>query len=156
MILPRASQAVQKLFQYAVPMGVEDQEDQLFQQDVDVVKQWWQDPRWRHTKRPFTAEQIVAKRGNLKIQYPSNDQSKKLWSIIEGRFTASHRSQHIRILSLIECRTGMLASHMDASSQRCLRKWRSISTLFTSLAGSAPRRLPPQTNPRPTLLIIHT
>ena len=63
-----------------------DHEDQLYQTDVDSVKQWWKDSRWRYTKRPFTAEQIVAKRGNLKIQYPSNAQSMKLWNIVEDRF----------------------------------------------------------------------
>ena len=63
-----------------------DREDQIYQEDVKAVKQWWTDFRWRYTKRPFTAEQIVAKRGNLKVQYPSNTQSKKLWQIIEGRF----------------------------------------------------------------------
>lgn len=63
-----------------------EQEDAKFQQDVNAVKQWWNDSRWRHTKRPFTAEQIVAKRGNLKIEYPSNVQSKKLWGIVEENF----------------------------------------------------------------------
>lgn len=63
-----------------------DQEEQSYQDDVKAVKQWWTDSRWRFTKRPFTAEQIVAKRGNLKVQYPSNVQSKKLWKIVEGRF----------------------------------------------------------------------
>lgn len=63
-----------------------DREDQIYQDDVKAVKQWWSDSRWRFTKRPFTAEQIVAKRGNLKIQYPSNVQSKKLWKIVEERF----------------------------------------------------------------------
>ena len=63
-----------------------DQEDQKYQDDVKAVKSWWKDSRWRYTKRPFTAEQIVAKRGNLKIEYPSNAQSKKLWQIVEGRF----------------------------------------------------------------------
>ncbi|KAL8668158.1 MAG: hypothetical protein Q9202_000136 [Teloschistes flavicans] len=63
-----------------------DNEEQLFLADVKAVKQWWADPRWRYTKRPFTAEQIVAKRGNLKIEYPSNVQSKKLWRIMEARF----------------------------------------------------------------------
>uniref|UniRef100_L7JGZ2 Isocitrate lyase n=1 Tax=Pyricularia oryzae (strain P131) TaxID=1143193 RepID=L7JGZ2_PYRO1 len=61
-------------------------EDDLFAREVAEVKQWWSDPRWRYTKRPFTAEQIVSKRGNLKIEYPSNAQSKKLWKILEGRF----------------------------------------------------------------------
>ncbi|KAL1874858.1 isocitrate lyase 1 [Diaporthe australafricana] len=61
-------------------------EEELFAKEVEEVKKWWSDSRWRNTKRPFTAEQIVSKRGNLKIDYPSNAQSKKLWSILEGRF----------------------------------------------------------------------
>jgi isocitrate lyase len=61
-------------------------EEQIFLDEVADVKKWWSDSRWRYTKRPFTAESIVAKRGNLKIEYPSNVQSKKLWSILEGRF----------------------------------------------------------------------
>lgn len=61
-------------------------EEQLYLDEVAAVKKWWTDSRWRYTKRPFTAEQIVAKRGNLKIEYPSNVQSKKLWNILEGRF----------------------------------------------------------------------
>jgi isocitrate lyase len=61
-------------------------EEQIYLEEVAAVKKWWTDSRWRYTKRPFTAEQIVAKRGNLKIDYPSNVQSKKLWAILEGRF----------------------------------------------------------------------
>ncbi len=61
-------------------------EEKVYLDEVAAVKLWWTDSRWRFTKRPFTAEQIVAKRGNLKIDYPSNVQSKKLWTILEGRF----------------------------------------------------------------------
>ncbi|KAF8865143.1 isocitrate lyase-like protein [Acephala macrosclerotiorum] len=61
-------------------------EEQQYLDEVAAVKKWWSDERWRYTKRAFTAEQIVAKRGNLKIEYPSNVQSKKLWRILEGRF----------------------------------------------------------------------
>lgn len=60
-------------------------EDQLYDEEVKAVKQWWTNSRWRYTSRPFTAEQIVVKRGNLKIEYPSNVQSKKLWKILEER-----------------------------------------------------------------------
>ncbi|KAK7749196.1 isocitrate lyase 1 [Diatrype stigma] len=63
-----------------------DVEDELFAKEVEAVKKWWSDPRWRYTKRPFTAEQIVSKRGHLPIDYPSNAQAKKLWKILEGRF----------------------------------------------------------------------
>lgn len=61
-------------------------EDALFAQEVEEIKKWWSDERWRYTKRPFTAEQIASKRGNLKIEYASNAQSKKLWRILEGRY----------------------------------------------------------------------
>jgi len=68
-------------------VGVDpDQEEAQYLAEVAAVKKWWTDSRWRFTKRPFTAEQIVAKRGNLKIVYPSNTQSKKLWNILEDRF----------------------------------------------------------------------
>ena len=73
-------------FWYGTPMAVEDLEDQLFGESVEAVKHWWNDRRWRDTKRAFTAEQIVAKRGSLRIQYPSNEMSKKLWNILEERF----------------------------------------------------------------------
>jgi isocitrate lyase len=63
-----------------------DAEDAQFQKEVEEVKQWWTDSRWRFTRRPFKAEDIVSKRGNLRITYPSNSQSKKLWEIVEGRF----------------------------------------------------------------------
>jgi isocitrate lyase len=72
-------------------MGAQDfaAEDQKYLDEVNAVKQWWTDSRWRYTKRPFTAEQIVAKRGTLKIEYPSNVQSKKLWKLLEERFNVS-------------------------------------------------------------------
>lgn len=63
-----------------------DAEQKAYEEDVKAVQQWWTDSRWRYTKRAYTAEQIVQKRGNLTIQYPSNAQSKKLWNIVEDRF----------------------------------------------------------------------
>lgn len=77
-----------------------DIEDELFQKEVQQVKDWWRDSRWRHTKRPFTAEQIVSKRGHLKIEYPSNAQAKKLWNIMESRFQVSHTKCFLDIVEV--------------------------------------------------------
>lgn len=63
-----------------------NKEDAQFKAEVQAVEKWWSDSRWRYTKRPFTAEQIVVKRGTLPIEYPSNQQSKKLWETLEQRF----------------------------------------------------------------------
>ena len=70
-------------------MSSSDTEDQKFQQEIKDLKQWWGDSRWRFTKRPFTAEQIAGMRGNLTIEYPSNQLSKKLWTTVETRFQVS-------------------------------------------------------------------
>ncbi|WPG98976.1 Hypothetical protein R9X50_00177800 [Acrodontium crateriforme] len=67
-------------------MAGPDSEEQRFQDEVKQIQQWWTDSRWRFTRRPFTAEQIATKRGNLKIEYPSNAMSKKLWQLVESRF----------------------------------------------------------------------
>ena len=70
-------------------------EEKVYLDEVEAVKKWWADERWRYTKRAFTAEQIVAKRGNLKIEYPSNVQSKKLWAILESRFKVCYIILHV-------------------------------------------------------------
>merc|ERR1712072_509511 len=69
-----------------------DAEEQRYQEEVQALKQWWTDSRWRYTKRPFTAEQIVQKRGTIKIEYPSNAQAKKLWKLVEDRFATKTAS----------------------------------------------------------------
>lgn len=64
-------------------------EEAAFQAEVKAVQEWWSDSRWRFTKRPFTAEQIVSKRGTVKQVYTNNQMSKKLWGILESRFKVS-------------------------------------------------------------------
>lgn len=75
-----------------------DAEEQEFRAEVEAVKKWWSEPRWRYTRRPYTAEKIVEKRGNMKIQYPSNEQSKKLWGILEEKFKVWQDCCGLRLL----------------------------------------------------------
>lgn len=52
-----------------------------------------QDPRFSQIKRPYTAAQVVSKRGTLPISYPSDVQAKKLFRILSERYsngTPSH------------------------------------------------------------------
>ncbi|KAG6850735.1 Isocitrate lyase [Arthromyces matolae] len=53
----------------------------IFAQEVAQVERWWKSPRFVRVKRPYTAAEVVAKRGTLPIQYPSNVLAKKLWSL---------------------------------------------------------------------------
>jgi len=94
-----------------------DGEEQRYQQEIEEVKQWWTDSRWRHTRRPFTAEQIVSKRGNLKIEYPSNAMAKKLWSTVEERFAVRFAVLFTKLAMLMGSRTTKQALPMAAWTQ---------------------------------------
>lgn len=86
MVLQSIVNALNPLTTAHVNMSSADAEETRYQEEVAAVKKWWTDSRWRYTKRPFTAEQIVQKRGNLKMTYANNEISKKLWNIVEDRF----------------------------------------------------------------------
>ena len=97
----------------------DNKEQQQFEQEVKDLKQWWTDSRWRYTRRPYTAEQIVTKRGSIKLSYPSNDMSKKLWNTVEQRFkvrTQKHPGK-AKAMVLMMSRTRKLASPTVAWTQ---------------------------------------
>ena len=52
-----------------------------------------QDYRFRKVKRPYTAEQVVSKRGTLPISYPAGVQGKKLYALLEEHW-AKHEPSH--------------------------------------------------------------
>lgn len=58
-------------------------EEAIFKQEVEAVKQWWKSPRFDGVTRPYTAESVVTKRGTIKPQYLSNEQGKKMWALLE-------------------------------------------------------------------------
>ena len=138
-------------------MASSDHEEQQYQDEISALKQWWTDSRWRFTKRPYTAEQIVNKRGNLKIDYPSNALSKKLWKTVEERFAVSSlREKRLgwrKYVSNCSRRTRMLHTRTAVSIQSWSPKWPSTSIPSTSLAG---RALPPLLPRTSRVLILQT
>ncbi|GJE88356.1 isocitrate lyase [Phanerochaete sordida] len=56
------------------------------QAEAAQVAEWWKDYRFRKVKRPYTADQVVSKRGTIPIQYPSNVQAKKLYKLLDEKF----------------------------------------------------------------------
>ncbi|KLO14811.1 isocitrate lyase [Schizopora paradoxa] len=53
-----------------------------FEQEVRELEQRWKGPRFAKVKRPYTAPQVVSKRGTIPIQYPSDLMGKKLWALL--------------------------------------------------------------------------
>ena len=60
-------------------------EDALFEQQVQDIKQWWASPRYRGIKRPYSAEDVIGKRGSLQQTYPSSLMARKLFNLLDER-----------------------------------------------------------------------
>ena len=60
-------------------------EDALFEEQVRQVKDWWASPRYKGIKRPYSAEDVVSKRGALQQTYPSSLMARKLFNLFEER-----------------------------------------------------------------------
>jgi isocitrate lyase len=65
-----------------------DAEDLLFQKQVEDVKQWWASDRYKGIKRPYSAEDVVSKRGTLQQTYPSSLMARKLFNLLNERAAA--------------------------------------------------------------------
>ncbi|KAL8773569.1 MAG: hypothetical protein Q9209_001674 [Squamulea sp. 1 TL-2023] len=63
-------------------------EDALFDHQVQDVKKWWAAPRFENTKRSYTAEQVVGKRGTMQQTYPSSLMATKLFNLLQERAAA--------------------------------------------------------------------
>lgn len=104
-----------------------DQEEAIFRQEVEQVQQWWKSDRFKHTVRPYSAEQIVSLRGNFKQEYASNQQAKKLWTVLEERQktkTVSHTFGSLDPVQVIQ-----MAKYLDTIY---VSGWQSSSTASTS------------------------
>ena len=60
-------------------------EDTLFSQQVKDVEAWWGSERYKGIKRPYTAEDVVSKRGTLQQSYPSSLMARKLFNLLNER-----------------------------------------------------------------------
>ena len=60
-------------------------EDALFEQEVRDVKDWWATTRYTGIKRPYSAEDVVSKRGALQQIYPSSLMARKLFNLFKER-----------------------------------------------------------------------
>jgi isocitrate lyase len=74
-------------------------EDALFDKQVQLVKDWWASPRYKGIKRPYSAEDVVSKRGALQQTYPSSLMARKLFNLFEER-AAKGEPVHTSALNL--------------------------------------------------------
>ncbi|WWD06045.1 isocitrate lyase [Kwoniella europaea PYCC6329] len=60
-------------------------EQAIFDAEVKALEEFQKQPRFARVHRPFTAADVVSKRGTLPISYPSDVLAKKLWKILEAK-----------------------------------------------------------------------
>ncbi|KAH8180240.1 isocitrate lyase family protein [Sarocladium implicatum] len=60
-------------------------EDALYEQQLKEVEAWWASPRYDGIKRPYSAADVVSKRGSQTVQYPSSVMATKLFNLIRER-----------------------------------------------------------------------
>jgi isocitrate lyase len=60
-------------------------EEALFEQQVQQVREWWSSSRYKGIKRPYSPEDVVSKRGALQQSYPSSLMARKLFNLLEER-----------------------------------------------------------------------
>ena len=60
-------------------------EDILFDAAVEQVQEWWDTRRYAGIKRPYSAADVVSKRGALQQTYPSSLMARKLFNLLVDR-----------------------------------------------------------------------
>ncbi|KAI9098295.1 isocitrate lyase [Phlyctochytrium arcticum] len=79
--------------------------------EIKDITTWWQSPRFRLVKRPYTAKDVAIKRGTLKQEFPSNVQAKKLWSLLQSHKSAKTASFTYGALDPIQ--VAQMAKYLD-------------------------------------------
>jgi isocitrate lyase len=60
-------------------------EDSLYEQQIQDVQAWWASPRYEGIKRPYSAADVVSKRGSQLQSYPSSVMARKLFNLVKER-----------------------------------------------------------------------
>ena len=63
-------------------------EDALFEQQIKDVQELWDSPRYEGIKRPYSAQDVVSKRGALQQVYASSLMARKLFNLFKEKAAA--------------------------------------------------------------------
>ncbi|PON93254.1 Isocitrate lyase [Trema orientale] len=87
------------------------EEEGRFEVEVAEVQAWWNSERFKLTRRPYSAKDVVALRGNLKQGYGSNEMAKKLWRTLKTHQANGTASRTFGALDPVQ--VAMMAKHLD-------------------------------------------
>ncbi|XP_055823713.1 isocitrate lyase [Solanum dulcamara] len=87
------------------------EEEMRFEAEVAEVQAWWNSERFRLTRRPYSARDVVALRGTMKQSYASNELAKKLWRTLKNHQANGTASRTFGALDPVQ--VTMMAKHLD-------------------------------------------
>ena len=95
--------------------------DQIYQ----LEKDWSENPRWEHVKRPYSAEEVVNLRGQLNVEYTlAKNGAEKFWNLLQkdtpvsalGALTGNQAIQQVQAgLQAIYCSGWQVAADNNTS-----------------------------------------
>jgi len=103
------------------------EEDAAFERQVAEVERWWQSDRFRLTKRSYSARDVCRLRGTLPQHYASNEQAKKLWTILKAHQARGTCSRTFGALDPVQ--VAQMAKYLDTIY---VSGWQCASTAATS------------------------
>lgn len=103
------------------------EEEGRFEAEVAEVQAWWNSERFKLTKRPYSARDVVALRGNIKQNYASNELAKKLWRTLKTHQANGTASRTFGSLDPVQ--VTMMAKYLDSIY---VSGWQCSSTHTTS------------------------
>nr|GLL22994.1 isocitrate lyase [Ipomoea trifida] len=103
------------------------EEERRFEAEVGEVQAWWNSERFKLTRRPYTARDVVALRGHLRQGYGSNEMAKKLWRTLKNHQANGTASRTFGALDPVQ--VTMMAKHLDTIY---VSGWQCSSTHTTS------------------------
>lgn len=95
---------------FSVPSMIMEEEGR-YEAEVAEVSSWWNTERFKLTRRPYTARDVVSLRGTLRQNYASNDMAKKLWRTLKTHQANGTASRSFGALDPVQ--VTMMAKHLD-------------------------------------------
>eukprot|EP01027_Heterolobosea_sp_BB2_P009583 GEZU01014107.1.p1 GENE.GEZU01014107.1~~GEZU01014107.1.p1 ORF type:complete len:592 (+),score=216.05 GEZU01014107.1:433-2208(+) len=99
-----------------------EEEQRQFDAEVEQVKKWFANDRWKHTTRIYGPEEVVRLRGTLQQEYPSSKMAQKAYRMFRqfmknGRFSSTFGAlDPVQVVQMAKYLTSIYVSGWQCSS----------------------------------------
>lgn len=88
------------------------EEEARFEAEVSEMQAWWNTERFRLTRRPYTARDVVSLRGTMQQSYASDQIAKKLWKTLKTH--QANKTASCTFGALDPVQVAMMGKYLDS------------------------------------------